>query len=326
MKFASVLLSLSLIAVVAGAQSPPRPRPAPAVAQQPVGQRGDHAMSESSKNVDIIMPHITDSHQIEYPFLCGHPICESELPRWKPVHIGGMTVDLSPTKHVVMMIIAALLCCVALLMGAHSQSRHQQQGRAPRGFSGMMEAMVLYIRNEVIVPGVGPHGEAYHPFLLSLFFFILFANLLGLLPFGSTATGNVAVTATLAVLSFIVIEAAGMRALGWGYVKTIVYWPDDMPIYGKIMMTTIMTPVEFIGKFTKPFALAIRLFANMTAGHVMVLALISMVFAFGWLIGLAPVVMAVAISMLELFVAFLQAYVFTLLSASFIGQIRTAHH
>ncbi|MGI8497376.1 MAG: F0F1 ATP synthase subunit A [Gemmatimonadaceae bacterium] len=325
MKLASVLLSLSLLAHTATAQ-PAAPRPTRAVVQTPAGEHGDHAMTESSKNVDIIMPHITDSHQIEYPFFCGHPICEKELPRWKPVHLGGMTVDLSPTKHVVMMIISALICCVALLMGARSQSRRQQRGRAPRGFSGMIEAMVLYIRNEVIVPGVGPHGEAYHPFLLSLFFFILFANLLGLLPFGSTATGNVAVTATLAVLSFIVIELAGMRALGWGYVKTIVYWPDDMPIYGKILMTSIMTPVEFIGKFTKPFALAIRLFANMTAGHVMVLALISMVFAFGWLIGLAPVVMAVAISMLELFVAFLQAYVFTLLSASFIGQIRTAHH
>jgi F-type H+-transporting ATPase subunit a len=183
---------------------------------------------------------------------------------------------------------------------------------------------VLYIRNEVILPNVGPHGERFVPYLLSVFFFILFANLLGLVPYGSTATGNISVTATLAIIAFFVIEVAGMRALGKNYISTIVYWPHDMPLPGKMAMTLIMTPVEILGKFTKPFALCIRLFANMTAGHVMVLALISIVFTFGSvLIGIAPVAMAVGIMMLEIFVALLQAYVFTLLVSSFIGQIRT---
>ena len=115
----------------------------------------------------------------------------------------------------------------------------------------------------------------------TVFFFILFANLLGLVPYGSTATGNISVTAMLAIIAFFVIEISGMRALGKNYISTIVYWPHDMPLFGKILMTGIMTPIEILGKFTKPFALTIRLFANMTAGHVMVLALISIIFMFG---------------------------------------------
>src|SRR5687767_10223658 len=176
--------------------------------------------------------------------------------------------------------------------------------------------MVLYIRNEVIMKNIGPHGEGYAPYLLTTFFFILFANLLGLIPYGSTATGNIAVTATLAIITFLMIEIAGMRTLGKGYIKTIVYWPHDMPVVMKSFMTLIMTPVEIIGKFTKPFALAIRLFANMIAGHIVVLALVGLIFTFGtYLIVPAPLFMAVAIMMLEIFVAFLQAYIFSLLAS-----------
>jgi F-type H+-transporting ATPase subunit a len=172
-----------------------------------------------------------------------------------------------------------------------------------------------------------PHGGArYAPFILTLFFFILFANLLGLIPYGSTATGNIAVTATLALITLFVIETAGMRSLGKGYIKTIVYWPHDMPIAMKLPMTIIMTPIEIVGKLAKPFALAIRLFANMTAGHIVVLALIGLIFTFaGWL-SAAPLLMAVAIMMLEIFVAFLQAFIFSLLASVFIGQMVEAHH
>jgi F-type H+-transporting ATPase subunit a len=162
---------------------------------------------------------------------------------------------------------------------------------------------------------------------MTLFFFILFANLLGLIPYGSTATGNISVTATLAITTFFVIEIAGMRALGRNYWRTIIYWPPDQSLAIKLPMTVIMTPIEIIGKFTKPFALAIRLFANMTAGHVVLLALISLIFTFGsyWIV-LPPLLMGVAISMLELFVALLQAYIFTLLSSVFIGLIRENAH
>ncbi|HEY0778882.1 MAG TPA: F0F1 ATP synthase subunit A, partial [Gemmatirosa sp.] len=175
---------------------------------------------------------------------------------------------------------------------------------------------------------VGPHGEAFAPFLLTMFFFLVFANMLGLLPYGATATGNIAVTATLAVISFLVIEIAGMRALGAGYINTILYWPSDMkngPM--KVFLALILSPVELLGKFTKPFALAIRLFANMTAGHVVVLAFIGMIFTFGsYLVAIGPVLMALAIMLLEVFVALVQAYIFTLLVSVFIGQMREAHH
>ena len=172
-----------------------------------------------------------------------------------------------------------------------------------------------------------PHGGArYAPFVLTLFFFILFANLLGLIPYGSTATGNISVTAMLALITLVVVETAGMRAQGWGYLHTVVYWPADMPLAMKLPMTLIMTPIEIVGKLTKPFALAIRLFANMTAGHIVVLALIGLIFTFANLASGAPLLMAVAIMVLELFVAFLQAFIFALLSSVFIGQMTEAHH
>lgn len=276
---------------------------------------------------DLIMPHITDSHVVDYPCFRTGFMCEVELPRWTPYHIGGLTLDLSPTRHVVWLLISAIVVIVTLLMAARGHARNARTGAAPKGFANGMEAMVLYLRDEVVLRNVGPHGERYVPFVLSLFFFILFANLLGLLPYGSTATGNIAVTATLAFITFVVVEVAGMRALGKGYLGTIIYWPKEMSLPMKIFMTPIMTPVEIIGKFTKPFALTIRLFANMTAGHVIVLALIGLIFTFGsyWIIP-GPFLMAIGIMLLEVFVAFLQAYVFALLAAVFIGQIRSSAH
>jgi F-type H+-transporting ATPase subunit a len=190
-----------------------------------------------------------------------------------------------------------------------------------------MEAVILYLRNEIYLPVLGGHGGAkYVPFCLTLFFFIVICNLMGLMPWGSTPTGNVSVTAMLAIVTFIVVEVAGMRALGKGYIGTIIYWPHDMPFIMKALMTPIMTPVEIVGKFTKPFALTIRLFANMIAGHVIILALIGLIFLFGWSIALLPLAMALGIMLLEILVAFIQAFIFSLLAAVFIGQIRAAHH
>ncbi|MEO7711386.1 MAG: F0F1 ATP synthase subunit A [Gemmatimonadaceae bacterium] len=277
---------------------------------------------------DIITPHITDSHCIEVP---GFPkfweVHEVELPRWAPLHIGGVEIDMSPTKHVVMLLLAAALCCIVLIGAARAHKRHTHAVGRPKGFAAGIEAMVLYIRQEVAIPNLGHHGEGYAPFILGLFFFILMANLLGLIPFGSTATGNISVTATLAIITFLVVEFAGMRAQGLGYLSTIFYWNKDMPLVLRVPMFVLLTPIEFIGKLTKPFALTIRLFANMTAGHIVVLALIGLIFAFkSYVLGTAPLLMAVAIMMLELFVAFLQAFIFSLLASVFIGQIREAHH
>jgi len=319
--FALTLVATPLVTPDARAQQPTVERPVAADSMRPIA---DHAMTQEAKKVDIILPHISDGDELDVPWLNATGFKVVHLPHWAPVMIGGYALDLSPTKHVVMMIIAALIASVVLIGAARSQHGHTKKGQAPKGLANGIEATVLYIRNEVILPNVGPHGERFVPYLLSVFFFILFANLLGLVPYGSTATGNISVTATLAIIAFFVIEIAGMRALGKNYISTIVYWPHDMPLPGKMAMTLIMTPVEILGKFTKPFALCIRLFANMTAGHVMVLALLSIIFTFGSiLIGLAPVAMAVGIMALEIFVALLQAYVFTLLVSSFIGQIRT---
>jgi F-type H+-transporting ATPase subunit a len=278
---------------------------------------------------DIIMPHITDAKHIEYP--CYHNIqewaCEADLPTWKLPLGGGRELDISPTKHVVFLFIAGILAAALLLGVAASHKRHSHESGRPKGFAAGMEAVILYLRNEIYMPVLGGHGAGkYVPFCLTLFFFILFCNLLGLLPWGSTPTGNVAVTATLAIITFIVVEIAGIKALGAGYIGTIIYWPHDMPFIMKALMTPIMTPVEIVGKFTKPFALTIRLFANMIAGHVIILALIGLIFMFGFKVAIAPLAMALFIMFLEILVAFIQAFIFSLLAAVFIGQIRAAHH
>jgi F-type H+-transporting ATPase subunit a len=276
---------------------------------------------------DFITPHISDSHAIDYPCFKSGWVCEYQLPHWQPLNVGGFSIDLSPTKHVVMLLIAATLCLVTLLLAARAHNERAAQGKAPKGFANGMEALVLYLRQEVVLPNVGAHGERYVPFILTLFFFILFANLLGLVPYGATATGNISVTATLAIVSFVMIEIAGMRALGWKYIKTIVYWPSDQPWYMNLFLTPLLTPLDLASKFTKPFALAIRLFANMTAGHIVVLALLGLIFTFGsFFIAPAPFLGALGIMLLELFIAFLQAYVFALLTSVFIGLIREGAH
>jgi F-type H+-transporting ATPase subunit a len=277
---------------------------------------------------DIIMPHITDSKSIDYP--CFKSLaewsCEAELPTWN-VTIGGKEIDFGPTKHVVFLILSGVLCMVLLIGVARSHARASARVGRPKGFAAGFEGVVLYLRNEIYLPVLGGHGgAAYVPFCLTLFFFILFCNLFGLLPWGSTPTGNVAVTATLAIITFLVVETAGIKALGAGYIGTIIYWPHDMPLGLKLPLTLIMTPVELVGKFTKPFALTIRLFANMISGHVIILALIGLIFMFGYFIAFASVPMALFIMGIEILVAFIQAFIFSLLAAVFIGQIRSAHH
>ena len=291
----------------------------PEIARDLVAPGSQHAASQNQ--IDIVH-HLANAHEIEIPFFGVY-----QLPHFPPIHIGNLSIDLSPTKHLVFMLLAAFLVTVVFLLSARSVARAQAQGRPAKGFAGAMEATALYIRQEVILPNVGHHGEGFVPYLLTLFFFILAMNLLGLLPWGATATGNIAVTAALALMSFITIEIAGMRALGArGYLQTIFYLPPGLPAALKPVMLIIMTPVEIIGKLSKPFALAVRLFANMTAGHVLVLALIGLTFLFqSYLVGLGASVLATAIMLLELFVAFLQAFVFTLLTSVFIGLMRAAH-
>lgn len=289
------------------------------------GEAAEHGAGEGVDIGEIMMHHLTDSHEVETPFGVIH------LPQWDPVQLGPLTIDFSPTKHVIFMLLAAGVVAWLLISSGRQARRRREAGarQAPRGLGNVVEAFVLYLRNEVALSNIGRGGERYVPFIVGLFFFILFANLLGLLPWGATATANISVTAALAVLSLIVIEVAGMRELGArGYMKTIFYAPEGMNPVGRALMLVIMTPVELLGKLTKPFALAIRLFANMNAGHFVVLALIGLILLAGSLFVIipAPVIMAVAIMILEIFVALLQAYIFAMLTAVFIGLIRHAAH
>ncbi len=341
----SILLSLALLAPLAGAVAQDH---APAAAQKadsataaPAAQGADTAQHAAApgaapeKKKDFIMPHVLNSDHAYIPWL-GHGLeKEIALPHFPPIHIGGVTIDLSPSKHVVMLVLASTICMLVLVSAGRGASKARLEGRPASGMAGAVEAMVLYLRNDVLLPNLGHNGDKYVAFCLTAFFMILFSNLLGLIPYMATATGNISVTATLAILSFIMIEIAGMRALGKGYINTIVYWPHDLPLSVRAPVSLIMTPVEILSKFTKPFALAMRLFANMTAGHIAVLALIGMVFVFAdmitnpvvaTMVGVVPVLLATAIMALEVFVSFLQAFIFMLLTAVFIGQIRESHH
>ena len=273
----------------------------------------------------MIFHHTGDSHVVELPFGLG----EWHLPG--PWMLGG--IDLSPTKHVVFMILAAFLVFVSMWYGGRQIERRHREGKGPRGFGGAVEALVLWVRNDVAVANIGHGGERFAPYILTLFFFILYCNLLGLLPWGAAATGNIAVTAALALTAFLTIEISGMVTLGAkGYMKTIVMVPPGMKGAGAVIMAMIMTPVELIGKMVKPFALTLRLFANMTAGHFVILVRLGLIFVFGTappLIKGVVVVGSVGLTLfmmcLELLVAFLQAYIFALLTSVFIGLMRHEH-
>ena len=309
----------------------------PLAAQEPAHEVGREAVApenqhQASSNQVDIAHHIGNAHELETPFGMIHLPDNWKIPLGSDAHGQARYLDLSPTRHMVYMVLAALIVVLVFVPSARAVAQAQSRGRPPKGFSGAMEAMALWVRQEVVLPNVGAHGEGYAPFLLTVFFFILAMNLLGLLPWAATATSNIAVTAALALMAFLVIEITGMRALGFkGYMKTIFYLPPGLPggIGGsllKVLLLVVMTPIEIIGKLAKPFALAVRLFANMTSGHVLVLALLGLTFLFqSYLVGVGASVLATGVMLLEVFVAFLQAFVFTLLTAVFIGLMRAEH-
>lgn len=277
----------------------------------------------------MLLHHLLDGNELEFEILGRGFVFH--LPEFDPLHVGGLTINLSPTKHVVFMFLAALLCLVIFIPIGRAM-RDKYTDRAPSGLANAMEALVIYFRDEVVRRNIGHGADAYTGYILTLFFFILFMNLLGLMPFGATATGNFMVTGALALMTFVVVEISGMRTLGFkGYMRTIFYAPPGLPPIGQAALMVILTPVEFLGKLTKPFALMIRLFANMMAGHTLVLSLLGFIFLFAgigtakWLVAGGSVLIVIAIMALEVFVAFLQAFIFAMLSAVFIGLIRHAH-
>ncbi len=271
---------------------------------------------------DFIQHHIGDATEIE--FGGGH--WSLEPLSIDPIHIGSVVIDLSPTRHMVIMVVVALLV-LAIFVPLAGTLRKRGKEKAPSGFANAMEAMIIYFRDDVVRPNIGQGADAFTPFILTIFFFILGMNLIGLTPLGITPTANLSVTAALAVISFFVIEVSGFRVLGpKGYAKTIFYLPPGLPTYMQLPMLAILTPVEFLGKLTKPFALAVRLLANMTAGHMLILALMGMIFVLqSYVVGVVSVAMASALMILDLFIAFLQAYIFAMLTSVFIGLMRHAH-
>ena len=234
-------------------------------------------------------------------------------------------LDLSITKNVLALMVNSLLLVILVLMAARWYRRHDAVEEAPKGFAGLMEMMVTMVEDDIIKECVGPDYKRYSPYLLTAFFFIFINNLMGIVPFfpgGANVTGNIAVTLVLAVCTFLAINLGGNKH----YWKDIL-WPD-VPTWLKVPLP-LMPLIEIIGLFTKPFSLMVRLFANILAGHCMILGVIAVIFltakmGVGMNAGLSAVaiLLGVFMDLLELLVAFLQAYVFTMLSAVFIGMSR----
>lgn len=277
---------------------------------------------------DMMFHHTADAHELEFlPFGVIH------LPRFDPVHWGPLTLDFSPTKHVVFLLLAAVLTIGLLAVAARGIQRAHAAGKAPGGFAGLMEAFVMYVRDEIAIANIGHEsGARYAPLIMTAFFFILISNLLGLVPWGSSPTGNLAVTAGLAFIMLLVVEVGGMVKLGAkGYLGTIFPQVEGLHGLGAVAMSIGMAPIEVLSKMVKPFALAVRLFGNITAGHFVILSLFGIVFMFGhlgafsWGIGIVTAIVVTMIMFLELIVAMLQAYVFALLSAVFIGMMQHEH-
>jgi len=255
-----------------------------------------------------IMHHVLDARELDFsPFGVIH------LPQ---LHLLG--IDISITKHVVFMWLALLILVVTFIFVARSY----RKSLIPRGITNLTEVLIVFVRDEIARPTIGKGNEIFLPYLLTAFFFILTCNFLGLIPYGSTATSNIAVTATLATISFIVIQVGGMMKNGvFGYFKGLI--PHGIPMW----LLPIMLVVELLGLFTKPFALAIRLFANMTAGHIVIMALLGLIFILHtYVVVPVSISFALFIFLLEILVALLQAYIFTMLSGLFIGMAVHQEH
>ncbi len=223
--------------------------------------------------------------------------------------------DFSITKNVASLILSAALLIVVFTAVAKGYVKNK--GKAPSGIQSFFEPIVAYIRDEIAVKMIGPKYERFMPYLLTIFFFIWFNNLLGLIPGGANLTGNIAVTMVLALFTFIVTTISG-NAYYWKH----VLWTPGVPLPLRI----IIMPIEIIGLITKPFSLMIRLFANITAGHIIILSFIGLIFIFKSIF-ISPLSVGFGLFMnfLELFVALIQAFVFTLLTAMYFGSAVEEH-
>lgn len=233
------------------------------------------------------------------------------------------TFDLSMTRNVVQMLLSLALLMVLVIRVANKYKKNGVHV-APTGFQNALEPVITFIRDEVGKPNLGPKFEKFMPYLLTVFFFILINNIVGLIPGTANVTGNIAFTLVLAIISFFVILFSTNKHF-WGH----IFWPPGVPFLVKI----ILIPVELLGVFIKPAALMIRLFANMVAGHIVITCFVLLIFIFGamsnvagWGFSPVSILFTVFIYFIEILVAFIQAFIFTNLTAVFIGQAMEAPH
>jgi F-type H+-transporting ATPase subunit a len=236
-------------------------------------------------------------------------------------------IDLSITKTVVGIFITFIALLIVFFMVAGAYKRNA--GQAPKGLQSLLEPLILFVRDDIAEPSIGKHYQRYMPFLLTLFFFIFFSNLIGLIPFfpgGANVTGNISVTLVLAVFTFGITTFVGNRSY-WLH----IFNPPGVPWWLKFPLP-LLPLIELAGVFIKPFVLMVRLFANITAGHIIVLGFVSLIFIFanmnpalGYGVSPVSILFSVFISLLELLVAFIQAYVFTMLSALYFGMATEEH-
>lgn len=316
----------------------------PVFAQHEEHVAGDSVAQEEKLNVgEVILEHVMDSHVWHFTesavlplpvivytkedglkiFSSGNffehhkvvPYGDYTLVKEHILYKGQPVLDLSITKNVAMLFINAALMLLIFMAAARGYAK--RRGIAPKGIQSFMEPVILYVKDEIVKPNIGPTYMKYLPYLLTLFFFILLGNLLGLLPGAANLTGNIAVTACLAILTFIIVNVNGNKYY-WGH----IFWTPGVPLVLRI----IILPVEIIGVFTKPFSLTVRLFVAITAGHIVILALTSLTFLFkNWFVGIGTSLVNILISMIELLVAAIQAYVFTMFTSLYIGQAVEEH-
>ncbi len=322
----AILLALALVttfapltAAAAGAGQDGSSAPRSASCEQILARSTPHRATDENVS-DVIFHHVTDAPDVAFEspvsedeFVINFKRLQCQWLGWNGVvSVGGLDVDLTPTKHTFWLWAAALLLVLLFAF-----CRPPKKGNfVPRGLYNVLEFLVLFVRDDIARKTIPDRAAAdrYTPYLLTAFFFILVMNLLGLIPYCASATSNISVTLALALLTFVLTQAATMRSTGFlGYFKHLtggVHWS----------LWIIMIPVEVLGLFTKPFALTIRLFANMIAGHIVIFFLLGLIFLLRTaLVAPVSIAFAGAIYLLEIFVACVQAYIFTMLSALFIG-------
>lgn len=283
---------------------------------------GEHAAADHTAHTEHTMATDTMHQDTAHMHMAAQPMHAAE-PTVAVEH--AKPLDFSITKSVFGMLLIMVILCIVFFSVAKAYAK--RKGQAPKGLQNLVEPLILFIRDEVAVPSLGKKKAGrYLPFLLTVFFFIWMCNMLGLIPFlgGFNITGTLSITLVLATIVFLMTTFSG-NAHYWGH----IFWPPGVPLPIKI----ILVPIEIMSIFIKPAVLMIRLTANITAGHIIILAFVSLILLFGqnsavagYSVGIGSVLFMIFMFFIELLVAFLQAYVFTLLAALYFGDATQEHH